>query len=179
VTKPEWVGPYFAVSRLATEWGIPQTIAEGIVWNALQSAEVLVRGVPRGSIVPRIISKEIGASLLRGYLTVSDFSDVEIEWNSLLNYARNVIPTGIEVCELPPREPHRRPLNEKIAEKFAADYIAAKLQAGRHPTMLGLQTAAAEANFRGGRDYLREAFRKLRGPDEVRVGRPPKKFAKK
>jgi len=70
-----------------------------------------------------------------------------------------------------------RPVTEKIAKRFAADYIKSEQAAGRSPTLVGLEAAAKKADKRGGREYLRAAFRRLRG-GEVRRGRPPKAFTK-
>jgi len=70
-----------------------------------------------------------------------------------------------------------RPVTEKIAKRFAADYIKSEQAAGRSPTLVGLEAAAKKADKRGGRGYLRAAFRRLRG-GEVRRGRPPKAFTK-
>jgi hypothetical protein len=62
---------------------------------------------------------------------------------------------------------------EKAAEKFTADYIEREREAGKRPTLMGLETAAKEANFHGGRDFLRVAFRRLVGTEVIR-GRPRK-----
>jgi hypothetical protein len=67
----------------------------------------------------------------------------------------------------------RRPVTEKIAERFVADYINGEQVAGRFPTLIGLEAAAKKADMRGGREYLRVAFRRSRGA-EFRRGRPPK-----
>jgi len=66
-----------------------------------------------------------------------------------------------------------RLVTEKIAERFVANYINGEQAAGRSPTLVGLEAAAKEADMRGGREYLRAAFRRSRGA-EVRRGRPPK-----
>jgi hypothetical protein len=74
-----------------------------------------------------------------------------------------------------------RPLNERTAKRFAADYIDREKKAGKHPTMAGLEAAAKEANRRGGREFLRAAFKQILGA-EVTRGRPrnsPTKSAKK
>jgi hypothetical protein len=70
-----------------------------------------------------------------------------------------------------------RPVTEKIAERFVADYIFGEQAAGRCPTLVGLEAAAKKADMRGGREYLRAAFRRSRGA-EVRRGRPPKASTK-
>jgi hypothetical protein len=92
--KREWVEAYVAVEQLMIRWDVPITMAENIVWNALQSGEVQVRGRDRvgGSMVPRNISKEIPATLRRGFLTSLEFCDVEINWKDLVRYGRNRLP---------------------------------------------------------------------------------------
>jgi hypothetical protein len=92
--KREWVEAYIAVEQLMTCWDVPITMAENIVWNALQSGEVQVRGRDRvcDSLVPRNISKEIGATLSRGFLTSLELCDVEINWKGLVRYGRNWLP---------------------------------------------------------------------------------------
>ena len=64
-------------------------------------------------------------------------------------------------------------VTKKIAERFVANYIDGEQAAGRSPTLVGLEAAAKQANMRGGREYLRAAFRRSRGA-EFRRGRPPK-----
>jgi hypothetical protein len=68
-----------------------------------------------------------------------------------------------------------RPVNQKIAKRFTANYVHGEQAAGRSPTLVGLEAAAKEAGMRGGREYLRTAFRQLRA---VRRGRPPKASTK-
>jgi hypothetical protein len=50
-----------------------------------------------------------------------------------------------------------RPLTKRAAERFTDDYINETQRQGKRPTMKGLQAAAKEAGFRGGRQYLRAA----------------------
>jgi hypothetical protein len=64
-------------------------------------------------------------------------------------------------------------LSKRKAEKFAADYIKNEKDAGRLPTMIGLEAKWKEAGLRGGREPLRTAFREIMG-DEVTRGRPRK-----
>jgi hypothetical protein len=66
-----------------------------------------------------------------------------------------------------------RLLTGKSAERFVAEFIDQEKKAGRRPTLKGVEAAAREANFRGGRQYLRDAFH--RAPDVVvKEGRPSK-----
>jgi hypothetical protein len=92
---------YSAEVRLATEWDILIDIAREIVSNALQSKEVEVRGLTLGSIsiVPQIITKEVGATLYPGSLISSKFHDMEMEWNCFLKYGRKIIPSWVKVHE--------------------------------------------------------------------------------
>ena len=70
-----------------------------------------------------------------------------------------------------------RPVTEKKAERFVAAYINCEQAAGRSPTLRGLEAAAKNAGMRGGREYLRAAFRGSCRV-EVRRGRPPKAHPK-
>jgi hypothetical protein len=104
LSKTEWIEPYAAATRLANQWDIPPTIAEQIVWEILRSGQVLVRGVPTLSlqsslIVPRFISKEIGATLRVGSLFSLGFRDVEMDWNGLVAHGRNLVPSWVQIRE--------------------------------------------------------------------------------
>ena len=66
-----------------------------------------------------------------------------------------------------------RPLSEKAAEKFTAEYLDREKQAGKRPSLDGLEAAAKEAKLRGGRDFLRAAYKRIVGT-EVTRGRPRK-----
>jgi hypothetical protein len=70
-----------------------------------------------------------------------------------------------------------RPPGKRTFERFVTKYIEDETAAGRRPTLKSLEAAAKEAHMRGGRDYLRTAFHRLRGAD-VRRGRPPKASTK-
>jgi hypothetical protein len=70
-----------------------------------------------------------------------------------------------------------RPLSKRMIERFVTNYIRDEIAAGRRPTLKSLEAAAKNAHMRGGRDYLRTAFHRLRGAD-VRRGRPPKASTK-
>jgi hypothetical protein len=66
----------------------------------------------------------------------------------------------------------KRPLTKRKAETFTADYIASEKQVGKRPTMAGLERAAGKAELSGGREFLRDAFRRMEGT--VGPGRPKK-----
>jgi hypothetical protein len=80
-------------------------------------------------------------------------------------------PTDAEAPTTP------RPVTQKIAERFVANYIDREKAAGRRPSLVGLEANAKKAGMRGGREYLRTAFRRSGGA-EVRRGRPPKASTK-
>jgi len=65
-----------------------------------------------------------------------------------------------------------RPFTEKMAERFVADYIDGEQEAGRRHSLIGLEAAAKKTGRRGGREYLRAAYRSL--SVDVRRGRPSK-----
>jgi len=71
----------------------------------------------------------------------------------------------------------KRPLTQQGADKFAADYIANQKQTGELPTQTGLERAAKDAGHHGGREFLREAFKKKLG-SQVKRGRPAKSAKK-
>jgi len=88
----EFVELYVAVYRLASEWDIPDTVAEGIIRGALRGGQVYTRGKGRYDIELRDISKEIGATLMLGSLISLDFDDVAIDWSDLLEHGRPLVP---------------------------------------------------------------------------------------
>jgi hypothetical protein len=72
-----------------------------------------------------------------------------------------------------------RPLTEQRAQQFARQYFDQEKQAGREPTMMGLEKAVHEAGMYGGRENLRNAFREVMTKEgiPVKLGRrrkPPK-----
>jgi len=72
-----------------------------------------------------------------------------------------------------------KPLTRNKAHTFAADYIATEKCARRRPTSSGLEASASSAGYHGGREYLREAFRKLEGASRGRPKKSPAEVAKK
>ncbi len=66
-----------------------------------------------------------------------------------------------------------RPISKKSAKRFVEDFIRVEQEAGRSPTISGLESAAKKAGLRGGREDLREAFRQSPYV-EVHRGRPQK-----
>jgi len=66
-----------------------------------------------------------------------------------------------------------RLVTRKSAEPFVAEFIEREKRAGRRPTLMGVEAAAREANLRGGRHHLRDAFH--HHPEiVVKEGRPSK-----
>jgi hypothetical protein len=64
-----------------------------------------------------------------------------------------------------------RLLSENAAEKFTAEYVGRERKAGKRPSLSGLEAAAKEAKWRGGRSFLRAAYKRQ---IEVTRGRPRK-----
>jgi hypothetical protein len=74
--------------------------------------------------------------------------------------------------EMPAAIASLRSLNGRTAKKFASDYVRKERDANRRPTLSGLEAAAKDAKFRGGRELLRTAYRQIVG--DVAPGRPRK-----
>jgi hypothetical protein len=66
----------------------------------------------------------------------------------------------------------KRTVTREEAANFTAEYIATEQQAGRSPRLDGLERAAGKAELRGGREFLRDEFRRIQG--QVKLGRPKK-----
>jgi hypothetical protein len=74
-----------------------------------------------------------------------------------------------------------RPLTKAAAEQFVRDSVDRERRTGVRPTMVGLEAEIRKAGWRGGREFLRAAFKQIMG-DGVTRGRPrksPAKIAKK
>jgi len=67
----------------------------------------------------------------------------------------------------------QRHLSEKAAERLVREFIDQEKRAGRRPTITGAETAARQANFIGGRDFVRAAFHRF-SDVAVKRGRPSK-----
>jgi hypothetical protein len=91
----EWVSLYIAATRLAGLWKIPQSIAEEIVQNVVEGGKIDIRGSAAYQQVPKIITGKI--RFFSKGLFVSDFSDVEIDWNGLVEEGSKLIPSWIRV----------------------------------------------------------------------------------
>jgi hypothetical protein len=99
----EWIPLFEAAMRLEDLWGIPRSIAEGIVQNVLEGGAVEVRGVKRYQLVPQIITEQIRTSLFPNSLVSPDWESIEIDWNELVMHGRKLVPGWIEVTEPPAR----------------------------------------------------------------------------
>jgi hypothetical protein len=91
MSLPKWVALFIASCELACHWGIPSWVAEQIVRGVLQGGECFVRGRGPDGIL-RDISREIVATLSPSVLASAVFSDVEIEWNGLVQQGRKLVP---------------------------------------------------------------------------------------
>jgi len=89
--QPKLVALFIAPNELACHWDIPSSIAEQIVRGVLQGGECFVRGRGPDGIL-RDIRREIVATLSPSVLASAVFSDVEIEWNGLVQQGRKLIP---------------------------------------------------------------------------------------
>jgi hypothetical protein len=134
-----------------------------------------------GEITP-LLAVEDGQTNFEGLGKVKVNPRAAVEWllskpkreHLVPGSLRRFLQFGGELAKAPTTP---RPVTEKIAKRFVADYIHGEQAAERSPTLVGLEAAAKKANMRGGREYLRTVFRRSRGA-EVRRGRPPKASTK-
>jgi len=102
-----------------------------------------------------------------------------VEWFLAMPKREHLVPDSLRsFLEDKPGARIKPPvLSRRTAERFVAEFIDCERKAGREPTLTGLEKAAKNARIRGGRDRLREAFR--RTPNvTVRRGRPTKSAEK-
>jgi hypothetical protein len=78
-----------------------------------------------------------------------------------------------------PMSPSKQPLTEEKAKVFVAKYIKGAKAAGRVPSMQECETQAQADGYRGGRNFLRKAYRTIRPVKPGRPNKSPKQFAKK
>jgi hypothetical protein len=136
-----------------------------------------------GDITP-LLAVEDGQTDFSGLANVNVDPRAAVEWLLSKPKREHLVPASLRRFLQSDGDPTDaktrtapRPVSEKIAERFATNYINCEQTAGRSPTLVGLEAAAKEAGMRGGREYLRAAFRRARGA-EVRRGRPPKASTK-
>jgi hypothetical protein len=126
-----------------------------------------------------LLAMEYGQTNLENLGKLKVHPRAAVEWLLSKPKREHLVPDSLRRFLQSRGEPTaaRRPITEKIAERFVASYLNGEQAAGRRPTLSGLEAAAKKAGLRGGRENLRAAFR--RSPRvEVRRGRPTK-FAEK
>ena len=101
------------------------------------------------------------------------FHDVEIEWNTIKEYLRaraaECWPIDRGDDKSPSAQARRQHLTDKRATQFAKNYIEREKNAGRPPTLLGLEAAAKNDGFSGGRGYLRKAFHRIQNEAGIAI----------
>ena len=159
------------LARIAIIWAFRDAAEAGECWFI-------------GDISP-LLALEQGQANFENLGKVKVKPRAAVEWLLSKPKRDHLVPRSLRMILESGGEPDdrtkRRPLTEILAGRFTADYIKRERAAGRDPTMVGLEAAAKQANFYGGRNYLRAALR--RDPTvEVRRGRPgnaPGKIAEK
>ena len=131
-----------------------------------------------------LLAVEDGQTNFEGLTKIKLHPRPAVEWLLSNPKRMHLVPTSLQRFLRSGGEPinaeaptARRPVTKKIAERFAADHINSEQAAGRSRTLRGLEAAAKNAGMRGGREYLRAAFRGSCRV-EVRRGRPPKAIPK-
>ena len=139
----------------------------------------IMKRIRQGDItaVKRAYSKDGEIDPIQTVIRTADLVALASERDERPKYLKHIYDADAQSSAVS----QRRPLTEKNAREFTVKYIADKRAAGRRPTQAGLEDAAREANMRGSRQHLRDAFRNQLGAP-VKRGRPhnsPQKFAKK
>ena len=100
---------------------------------------------------------------------------VAAEWLLDKPKRQHLVPGSLRdfVNDRPAAGTTQRHLSEKAAERLVREFIDQEKTAGRQPTIKGAETAARQANFIGGREFVRAAFHRF-SDVAVRRGRPPK-----
>jgi hypothetical protein len=117
----------------------------------------LLERIQRGLIKPIKPAYDLAGKIdgARTIVHISDLVQLAVRRREQPKYLRHLLNFGSRAS--------MRPMTKTMAGKFAAEYIKREKLAGRRPTILGLERSV-EGKFRGGRDYLREAFRQIEGP---------------
>jgi hypothetical protein len=113
-----------------------------------------------------LLAVEDGQTNFEGLTKIKLHPRPAVEWLLSKPKRAHLVPTSLQRF----LQSGREPIN---AEAPTARRPVTKQAAGRSPTLRGLEAAAKNAGMRGGREYLRAAFRGSCRV-EVRRGRPPK-----
>jgi hypothetical protein len=151
MSQQEFVNCYGAAPRLASEWNIPYLIAENIVKGVLRGGECPVRGKGPGEMVVRDIREDIAEALLKYPLDILipwGFSDVEIDWNGLIEYGRRLVPSAYEfIVQQAKKSRSKKPRSAKPDANYetrATEYVTGLLKANSRMSREVARQACAE-----------------------------------
>lgn len=92
----DWIDLYKAARRLAVLWSIPLTLAEEAVHNAVESGDVLVRGIrDGGSFLAPEIAQERPLLYDLSLASKPPWRSLEINWPELHDYTPKVMPSSV------------------------------------------------------------------------------------
>jgi len=134
-----------------------------------------------GNTRPLLAVKD-GQSNFEGLGKVKVHPRAAVEWLLSKPKRKHLVPGSLRIFlegggQSADTKGSARPFSKRMIERYVTDYIKDEIAAGRRPTLKSLEAAAKNAHMRGGRDYRRNVFHRLRGAD-VRRGRPPKASTK-
>ena len=142
------------LARIAIIWAFRDAAEAGECWFI-------------GDISP-LLALEQGQANFENLGKVKVKPRAAVEWLLSKPKRDHLVPRSLRmICKFggePDDRTKRRPLTEILAGRFTADYIKRERAAERDPTMVGLEAAAKQANFYGGRNYLRAALRRYSRP---------------
>jgi hypothetical protein len=101
MSNPEWIGLFFneAGSRLACYWGISPEEAEDIIRRVLHRQKILVRSDGPDIYFPRIVTRELPATLMKEVFFSPEFPAAQVIWPELLEACHEEV-TSSENTEL-------------------------------------------------------------------------------
>ena len=144
------------------------------ITRALRDAAAVGERLFVGDIAP-LIAFDTGKRDFSRLLDVKVRPRAAADWLLSKPKQEHLVPCSLrsflEKGSVPVNRP--RPLTRRIADRFAAEFMEQEKRAGRRPRINRLEAAATEANLRGGRQYLRDAFHRI-SDVVVKEGRPSK-----
>jgi hypothetical protein len=198
-----WITPYEIVERLKRKYKhltddltVHLLVARGIK-GGCGHPKRFVRGVAHGRLEPEYITEPLddvayvdvwNASTENQPFEAKTYYNIEVDDAKFLDYVEDegllewfgvAEPTVAEAraADVEVGPDGKRHLTKKLAEEFTVKYVADKEAAAEAFTIQGLELAAKEAGFVGGREFLRDASHQIQ-QGQVKRGRP-RKFAKK
>jgi hypothetical protein len=157
--------------------------AEQLEYQKLEILLALADAAEAGE--PWFIGSTAALLAFRQYRNVAELSVTKVrpraavEWFMAMPKREHLVPGSLRRFVEDKSVARTKPtvLSRRTADGFVARFIDGEREAGREPTLTRLEEAAKNAGIRGGRDLLRDVFRRTPSVT-VRRGRPTKSAEK-